>query len=147
MTSMICFAHRDPDALRIEIAGRLTHDKVDAVYETWQREACRGEFRRLIVDITFITHADAYGIALLTAAHRSGAEIIASTPEAYAIARTITREAVPTADSKGGWPQRVKNLALRLHRSRIPGWLQLPKHLLKLRLLSDFIAPRMARRR
>ena len=56
-----------------------------------------------VVDITFVTDVDDYGRALLAVFHRFGAQIIADSPEAYAIARPIVTAPIGANYSKPGW--------------------------------------------
>ena len=97
------FVHRDPDALRVEVAGSLSGAEMDNIYQTLQRETRGDTLMPVIVDITFITNADQSGRGLIAAFHRFGARIIADSPAADAIARPIVTKPVEKPHSRPGW--------------------------------------------
>jgi outer membrane protein TolC len=107
MSGLRFFTHNEPDAVRFEIAGRLSGTDVESLHQAWQREALTDALRPVIVDITFITEADQQGRALLTVMHRFGAQVIADSPESWAIARPIVTEEIQTTISKLGWLSRL----------------------------------------
>jgi hypothetical protein len=97
------FVHNDPDAVRVEVAGSLRGADVETVHHAWLRAAGMDALKPVIVDITFITDADAHGRALLVAMHRFGVRIIAQSPESSAIAQPIVTQAIKTDGSRPEW--------------------------------------------
>ena len=69
--------------------------------------ALTNALKPVIVDITFVTHADEHGRALLIVMHQSGARIVAQSPESSAIARPIVIQPIETHDPKPGWFHRL----------------------------------------
>jgi outer membrane protein TolC len=110
------FTHNDPDAVRIEVAGKLAGADVEALHQAWQREALTDEVRPVVVDITFVTGADQYGRALLTVMHRFGAQIIADSPESLAIAHPIVTKPIDGVVSKPGWFKKLLRFLLEERR-------------------------------
>ena len=111
----------EPEAVRFELEGRLGGADVEAVHEVWQREAFVDARTSVIVDITFISEADHYGRALLVLMHRFGAQIVAKTPESYAIVRRIVEETLESPVSKPGWLDRF--IGFFLNHRNIPAFL------------------------
>jgi hypothetical protein len=107
MDGLRFFVHNDPDAVRVELGGSLRGADVETVHHAWQRVAFTNALKPVIVDITFITDADEHGRSLLVVMHRSGARIIAQSPESSAIARPIVTEWIGTDGSKPGWFHRI----------------------------------------
>jgi hypothetical protein len=101
------FVHNDPDAVRIELAGTLRGADVETVQQAWQRAALTDVVKPVIVDITFVTHADEPGRALLIVMHQSGARILAQSPESSAIARPIVIQPIENHEPKPGWFHRL----------------------------------------
>jgi hypothetical protein len=111
-TSLLQFyLHHDPDALRMELSGSLSGADVESVFHAWHIEIDRDPFRPFIADISFVTEADEYGLALLTIWHRSGAQIVARSDEARAIAEPILRQPIERAAPKRRWFRRLSCLA------------------------------------
>jgi hypothetical protein len=118
MNGLQCFVHNDPDAVRVELAGSLRGADVETVRRAWQRAillSARAEGRAVgsdalkpvIVDITFITHADEHGRALLIVMHQSGTQIVAQSPESSAIVQPIAIQPIEPHDPKPGWFHRL----------------------------------------
>jgi hypothetical protein len=101
------FVHSDPDAVRLELAGVLRGADVETIHQAWQRAALTDAPKPVIVDITFITHADEPGRALLIVMHHSGVRIVAQSPESSAIARPIVIQPIETHEPKPGWFHRL----------------------------------------
>jgi hypothetical protein len=114
------FVHNDPDAVRVELAGSLRGTDVETARQAWQRAILLGGRaegplcavnsdtpKPVIVDITFITHADEHGRALLIVMHQSGARIVAQSPESSAIARPIVIQPIEPHEPKPGWFHRL----------------------------------------
>jgi hypothetical protein len=106
MNGLQFFLHDDPDAVRIELAGKLRGADAETVYRTWTRAALPNILKHVIVDVTFVTDADEYGRALLVVMHRFGARIIAQSPQSSAIVQPIVSETVEISPSKPGWLRR-----------------------------------------
>jgi hypothetical protein len=107
MSGFQFFAHNDPDAVRIELAGSLRAADAKTLQHAWQRAAFDDPVKPVIVDITFVRDADEQGRALLIAMHRSGVRIVAQSPESSAIARPIVIQPIETHDPKPGWFHRL----------------------------------------
>ena len=108
MSGFQFFAHNDPDAVRIELAGSLRAADAETLHQAWQRAALKDDpVKPVIVDITFVRAADEQGRALLIAMHRSGVRIVAQSPESSAIARPIVIQPIETHDPKPGWFHRL----------------------------------------
>ena len=107
MNGLQFFVHNDPDAVRVELAGSLHGVDVETVHQAWQREALEYPAKPVIVDITFITHADEDGRALLIVMHQCGARIVAQSPESSAIARPIVIQPIESHEPKPGWFHRL----------------------------------------
>ncbi len=103
MDGLQFFIHNDPDAVRIEVAGKLGGADVETLHQAWQREAFTDEVKPVVVDITFVTGADQYGRALMIMMHRFGTQIIADSPESAAIAQPIVTEPIERALPKPTW--------------------------------------------
>jgi hypothetical protein len=101
------FVHNDPDAVRIELAGVLRGADVETVHQTWQKAASKDPVKPVIVDITFITHADEPGRALLIVMHQSGVRIVAKSPVSSDIAKPIVIQPIEPHDPKPGWFHRL----------------------------------------
>jgi hypothetical protein len=120
MNGLQFFLHNDPDAVRVEFAGSLRGADVEAARQAWQRAillSARAEdplravnsdaLKPVIVDITFITHADEHGRALLIVMHQSGARIVAQSPESSAIAQPIVIQPIEAHEPRPGWFHRL----------------------------------------
>jgi hypothetical protein len=107
VTGLQFFVHSDPDAVRVELAGSVRGANVETVRHAWESTAFTDTLKPVIVDITFITDVDEQGRALLSVMHRSGARIIAQSPESSVIAQPIMAEPVEDDGSKPGWFRRL----------------------------------------
>ena len=107
MNKLQFFIHNDSDALRIELAGSLSGPDVESVLHAWQKEISTAARRPLVADISYVADADKHGLALLEMWHRSGARILARSPQAWALAKPIVSEPVDAAASKRGWLRRL----------------------------------------
>lgn len=58
------YIHDEADALRFELAGSLSNGGAQSVYQAWQNALSILSDRATIIDISFVTDADAYGSAL-----------------------------------------------------------------------------------
>ena len=92
MNGLRFFIHYGAGVVKFELAGALGGVEVETIHQAWQREAFTDALRPAIVDITSITEADQHGRALLALMHRIGAQIIAKSPESFAIIQPIVTE-------------------------------------------------------
>jgi hypothetical protein len=111
------YIHDESDALRFKLAGSLSGDGVESIYQAWQTSLSITGNRRLIIDITLIVDADEHGRALLVAWHRSGARIIAASPDSGAVAKAlpgepVLAEPVPKTHPNQSWLQRLRGFVL-----------------------------------
>ena len=84
MKKLQFFIHNDSDALRIELAGSLSGSDVESVLHAWQKEFSTDAQRPIVADISYVADADKHGRALLVMWHRSGARIVARSPQSWA---------------------------------------------------------------
>jgi hypothetical protein len=101
------FIHNDSDALRIELAGSLSGPDVESVLHAWRKEISTDSRRPVVADISYIADADKQGRALLAMWHRSGARILARSPQSWALAKPIVSEPVEAVAPKRGWLRRL----------------------------------------
>ena len=111
------YIHDAHDALRFELAGSLSGAGVDSVDQAWRTSLSIIGNRPLIIDITFVVGADERGCAVLYTWHRSGARIIAASPESGALAEAVLGEPVlaepiPETHRKQSWLQRLRGFVL-----------------------------------
>jgi hypothetical protein len=131
------FVHNDPDAVRVEFAGSLRGADVETARQAWERAillSARAEgplcalnsnaLKPVIVDITFIPHADEPGRALLVVMHQSGARIVAQSPESSAIAQPIVIQPVEPHEPKPGWFHRLTMFLLEERPAGAALWAQ-----------------------
>jgi|SRR5208283_2313914 len=102
------YIHDNSDGLRFELAGSLRGAGVESVYQAWHTSLSIIGNRPLIIDITFVVDADEHGCAVLDAWHRSGARIIAASPESQALAEAVLGIPIPVAHSQQSWLQRLR---------------------------------------
>jgi anti-anti-sigma factor len=73
--------HERPEATVLEIEGRVAGPWADELDRVWQSVAASLGSKKLLVDLTGITHMDAEGIRILADIHkRTGAEFMADSP-------------------------------------------------------------------
>lgn len=108
------YIHDESDALRFELAGSLSNGGARSIYQAWQTALSILGDRATIIDISFVTDADAYGSALLALWHRNGARIIAASPPSRALAAPIISEVLPALLPTKSWFQRLKIVLRRL---------------------------------
>ena len=108
------YLHDEPDAFRLELSGRLSGAGAESIYHAWRTALSIIGGRLLIVDVTFVQEADELGRALLRIWHRTGARIIAASPESCALAESIVGEPLPQAPAKPRFFERWRNLFRRL---------------------------------
>jgi len=113
------YLHDEWDAFRFELAGSLSGDGAQSVYQAWRTALSIVGDRPVIFDITFVVEADERGRAILLLWHQNGARIIAASPESRALAGPILDKALPAPPAKQGWLQRLSALILRLTGSTV----------------------------
>jgi len=106
------YIHDESDVLRFELAGSLSGAGLESVYRTWHKWLSIIGDRPLVIDITFVVDADEHGRAVLAAWHRSGARIIAASPESRALAQAVLGEPTPVARPRQTWLQRLRGFAV-----------------------------------
>jgi hypothetical protein len=104
------YLHDEWDALRFELAGSLSGDGAQSVYQAWRTALSIVGDRPVIFDITFVVEADERGRAILLLWHQNGARIIAASSESRALAEPILGEALPPPPAKQGWLHRLSAL-------------------------------------
>jgi hypothetical protein len=107
------YLHDEWDAFRFELAGSLSGDGAESVYQAWRTALSIVGDRPVIFDISFVGEADERGRALLQLWHQNGARIIAAPPESRALAKLILGEALPAPPAKQSWLQRLNALIRR----------------------------------
>ena len=107
------YIYDESDGLRFELAGSLSKGGAQSVYQAWQTALSILGDRTTIIDISFVSDADAYGSALLALWHRNGARIIAASPQSRALAEPLIGEAVPAPLPSKSWFQRLKAMIFR----------------------------------
>jgi hypothetical protein len=80
------YMHDGPSAFRFELAGDLYEDGARQLDQDWRTASSVIDGRTLIVDMTFVTHADKAGRDLLARWHRDGAHIVAKSKESRELA-------------------------------------------------------------
>lgn len=88
-TPLKYYIHYEADPLRFEIVGNLTGPAVASVDQAWRRAHSVLDGRRFDVGLTAFADADESGRDLLVSWHRSGAQIIARSPESIRLAEGI----------------------------------------------------------
>lgn len=82
--------HDKPDALTLQLEGRLAGSWVRVLEESWQGALAQRRTLRLRVDLTGVTVIDAAGQASLAALHDRGAEFITADCLTKAVVAEIT---------------------------------------------------------
>ena len=112
-TPLEYYIHDEADALRFEIVGNLTGPAVGSVDQAWRTAHSVLHGRGLVVGLTAFADADKSGRDLLLGWHRSGARIIARSPESRKLAEGIVGAPVPMPAPQSAWRQRVCDFLLR----------------------------------
>jgi hypothetical protein len=102
------YIHDNSDGLRFELAGSLSGAGAESVYQAWHTSLSILGNRPLVIDITLVADADEHGCAVLDAWHRSGARIVATSPESQALAEAVLGLPIPVARPKRSWLQRLR---------------------------------------
>jgi hypothetical protein len=109
---LLYYIHDESNALRFKLAGSLSGAGVESVYQAWRTSLSIIRHRPLIIDITFVVDADERGCAVLAAWHRSGARIIAASPESQALAKAVLGLPIPVAHPRPSWLQRLRGFVI-----------------------------------
>jgi hypothetical protein len=104
--SLQYYIHDESQALRFELAGSLSGAGAQSVYQAWRTALSIVGARPVIVDITFLDAADERGRSVLLTWYRSGARIVAGSPESRELAQDILGEPIPALPAKSGWFRR-----------------------------------------
>jgi hypothetical protein len=86
------YMHDGPNAFRFELAGHLNREGAYQLEQAWRTALSIIGDRKLIVDITFLTGADAQGHTLIQQWHANGARLIAHTQASRTLAESILGE-------------------------------------------------------
>ena len=89
------YMHDGSSAFRFELAGDLTSEGARRLERDWYTASSVIGHRTLIVDMTFVTSADAEGRALLARWHSDGAQIVAKSKSSQQLAEMIVGEPLP----------------------------------------------------
>jgi hypothetical protein len=87
--SLEYYIHDESQALRLELAGSLSGEGAQSVYQAWRTALSIVGARPVIADITFVEEADEQGRTVLQTWHRNGVRIVAGSPKSQALAGTI----------------------------------------------------------
>jgi len=89
------YMHYGETAFSFELAGRISDDGARELQQAWLAASSLLGHRSLIVDLSYVTGTDVSGQDLLRRWHDHGAKLVAKTPEATALVRSIIGQAVP----------------------------------------------------
>jgi hypothetical protein len=106
------YIHDESHALRFELAGSLSGEGAQSIYQAWQTALSIIGDRLLIFDITFVNEADERGRELLGLWHQNGAQLIAASPESHALAQLFLGEPAPAPPPKQSWFRRLTGFFL-----------------------------------
>jgi hypothetical protein len=120
--SLEYYIHDESQALRFELAGSLSGEGAQSVYQAWRTALSSVGARPVIVDITFVEQADERGRTVLETWHRSGARIVAASPESRALAVDVLGEHVSIPETKRAQPGLLRRWVASLFASS-PGGL------------------------
>lgn len=88
--TMQYFMHYGPEAFRFELAGELDTDGAHRLEQDWLKASSLIGRHALIVDMTFVTGAQAAGRALLARWYTAGARFVAQSKTSRALIEAIT---------------------------------------------------------
>jgi hypothetical protein len=116
------YMHDEPDAFRFELAGSLSGEGAQSVFQAWRTALSIIGGRPLIVDMTYVDDADERGRSLILFWHQHGARIIAASARSGALAGSILGESLPEPPAK---PVRLPRLRA-FFRGRAPAAAVIP---------------------
>jgi hypothetical protein len=96
------FVHYGPAALRFELAGDLNDEGAGRLEQDWRTASAVIGDRSLIVDLTFVTGAEAEGRTLLARWYAAGAQLIAQSNVSRKLAEAIVGKPLPAFASTRG---------------------------------------------
>jgi hypothetical protein len=95
------FMHYGPAAVRFELAGDLSDEAAGQLDQDWRTVSAVIGDRTLIVDLTFVTGAEAEGRTLLGRWYAAGAQLIAQSNVSRKLAEAIIGKTLPVLASTG----------------------------------------------
>lgn len=90
------YMHDGPAAFSIELAGTLAAEGAKKLEQDWRSVSALIGTKDLVVDISFLTEIDPGGRQLLLRWFRTGATVVANTPESRALAESIIGRTLPS---------------------------------------------------
>src|SRR5258708_256823 len=84
------YMHDGSGAFSFELAGTLSDSAARELEQARRTASSTMAGRALIVDLSYVTHIDALGRAMLRRWHEDEAQLVAKQPEARAIVASIT---------------------------------------------------------
>jgi hypothetical protein len=96
------FMHYGPSAVRFELAGDLNDEGACQLDQDWRTASAVIGDRALIVDLTFLTGAEAMGRTLLARWYAAGAQLIAQSNVSRKLAEAIIGKPLPALASAHG---------------------------------------------
>ena len=96
------FMHYGPAAVRFELSGDLNDEGACQLDQDWRTASAVIGDRALIVDLTFVTGAEAEGRSLLARWYRAGAQLIAQSNVSRKLAEAIIGKPLPALASAQG---------------------------------------------
>ena len=96
------FMHYGPAAVRFELAGDLNDEGACRLDRDWRTASAVIGDRALIVDLTFVTGAEAKGRKLLARWYAAGAQLIAQSNVSRKLAEAIIGRPLPALASAHG---------------------------------------------
>jgi hypothetical protein len=96
------YMHDGPSAFRFELEGQLTDESARRLEQDWITASSVMAGRTLIVDMTFVTAADAAGRELLGRWHASGARLVAASKTSRSLAESIIGRKLPEYSAPRG---------------------------------------------
>ncbi len=84
------YMHDGTTGFSFELAGKLSDDAARELQRAWQTASSAIGDRSVIVDLSYVTGIDLVGQNLLRRWHDQGVQLVAKSPEARALVRSIT---------------------------------------------------------
>ena len=89
------YMHDGPTAFSIELAGTLAAEGAKKLEQDWRRACAVFGKKELVVDLSYVTEIDPVGRQLLLRWRRSGATVVANSPESLALVESIIGHPLP----------------------------------------------------
>ena len=116
------YMHYGPNAFRFELAGNVNQEGAGRLDQDWHRASSAIGHLRLVVDLTFVTGVDEYGLELIIRWHREGARFVANSKVSRTLVESVLGETLLDPASAGSsdadrtWlPFHTSFPALKLH--------------------------------